>query len=109
MKIKDLVEELELEVVVEGDLDREVTGCYIGDLLSNVMARAKEGDLWITIQGHSNVIAVALLAEVSAVLIVEKFDIEDQSIQRAEEKGVPLLRTSMTAYEMADKLSQLGI
>lgn len=109
MKIKELLEKLDIEVIVRADLEQEVRGAYVGDLLSNVMARASEGNLWITIQGHQNVVAVALLAGVSAVIVVEDFDIEETAIKRAEEKGINLLRTSLTAYELISELVKLGI
>ncbi len=109
MKVRELVDKLEMEVIVGADLDKEVAGGYVGDLLSNVMARAEEGNLWITIQGHQNVVAVALLADVSAVVVVENFEIEEGAIKRAEEKGINILRTSMTSYNLISELVKLGI
>ncbi|MFP4016836.1 MAG: DRTGG domain-containing protein [Halanaerobiales bacterium] len=109
MNVKELVEKLELEVIVAADLEKEIDGAYVGDLLSNVMARAKEGNLWITIQGHQNVVAVALLASVSAVIVVEDFEIEEEAAQRAEEKGINILRTSLNAYQLVRELVNLGI
>ncbi|MFP4662280.1 MAG: DRTGG domain-containing protein [Halanaerobiales bacterium] len=109
MKVKELVDELNLEVIAAADMEKEIDGAYVGDLLSNVMARAKEGNLWITIQGHQNVVAVALLASVSALIVVEDFEIEEEAVQRAEEKGINILRTSMTAYQLISKLASLGI
>ena len=109
MKVKEIIDKLDLEVVVESSLDKEITGGYCGDLLSNVMARAQKGDLWLTVQSHQNVIAVALLTEVAAVIVVENFEIEDKAIKRAEEKGVNLLRSDLTAYELAGLLHDLEI
>lgn len=109
MKVEELIKKLGMEVIVGANLDKEIVGGYVGDLLSNVMARAKEGNLWITIQGHQNVIAVALLADVSAVVVVENFEIEEGAIKRAEEKGINLLRTSMTSYKLISKLVKMGI
>src|SRR5690554_5164802 len=98
MKLKELVDRLGLESVA-GSLEGEISGVYVGDLLSNVMAKAEENNLWITIQGHQNVVAVASLTGIAAVVIVENFAIEDKAIARAREKGVNLLRTPLTAYE----------
>lgn len=109
MKVRELVEKLDLEVIVGKSLDKEITGGYIGDLLSNVMAKARAGNLWLTIQGHQNVVAVALLTEVSAVIIVEDFDIEEEAVKKAEEKSINILRTPLFAYELAGKLFELGI
>lgn len=109
MKVKELIGKIDLEVIVGNRLDKEITGGYTGDLLSNVMAKAKEGNLWVTIQGHQNVIAVALLTGVSGVIIVEDFELEDEAVKKAEEKGVNVLRTSMDAYRLIVELGRLGI
>lgn len=108
MKVKELIDKLELEVI-SGPFDQEVSGVYVGDLLSNVMARAKAGDLWITIQGHQNVVAVASLTGVAAVIVVEDFAIEVAAVGRAQEKEINILRTPMTAYDLIRKLIKIGI
>lgn len=107
MKLKKIIDKLDLEVVVESSLDEKVTGGYCGDLLSNVMAKAQKGDLWFTVQSHQNVIAVALLTEVAAVVVAENFEIEDKAIKRAREKGVNILCSYLTSYELAGLLYQL--
>ncbi len=109
MKVKELIDKLEMEVIVGADLDKEIVGGYVGDLLSNVMARAEAGNLWITIQGHQNVIAVALLADISAVIVVENFKIEEVAVKRAEEKGINLLRTPLTSYKLISELVKMGV
>ncbi len=109
MKVKDFINELKLEVVVEADQLKEINGVYIGDLLSNVMSRANAGDIWITIQGHQNIIAVALLTDISAVIVAENLSITENAIRKAEEKGVNILRSPLTAYEIACRLCQKGI
>jgi len=107
MKLKKIIDKLDLKVVVESSLDIEVEKGYCGDLLSNVMAKAQKGDLWFTVQSHQNVIAVALLTEVAAVVIAEDFDIEDKAVKRAEEKGVNVLSSELNSYELAGLLYQL--
>ena len=109
MKIKQVAKELELESVVEGDLEAEVTGGYVGDLLSNVMSQAQAGDLWITIQGHQNVAAIALLTEVAAVVVAEGLTIDEDTIAKAEDKGINLYQSKLSSYQLAGKLYQLGI
>ncbi|RAK07775.1 DRTGG domain-containing protein [Halanaerobium saccharolyticum] len=101
MTVKELVDQFDLEVVAGPNLDREVDGAYIGDLLSNVMARAEQGNLWLTVQGHQNVVAVALLVELAAVILVEDFDYEENAVQRACQKGVNLLKTRKKSYALA--------
>jgi len=89
--------------------DIEVKGCYIGDLLSNVMAHAQAGDVWLTVQCHSNVVAVAVLLNLAAVVFVEGHLPQADTIQRAHDEGVPLFSWSGSAYQLARKLSQAGI
>lgn len=109
MTVKEIINELELEIVVNGDCEREVTGGYAGDLLSNVMAGAAKGDVWVTIQGHQNVAAVALLTEVAAVIIAEDAPIDEKTIARAREKGVNILQSSRPAFVIIGELYQLGV
>jgi hypothetical protein len=79
--------------------DREIRGVYVGDLLSWVMGRAKEGDLWLTIMTNVNVIAVATLAGAAAVLLCEDCEPDAELIALAEEKGINLLLTDGRIYE----------
>jgi predicted transcriptional regulator len=105
VKVKDIVERLGLEVVAgKAGLSREVAGGYCGDLLSDVMARAKPKDLWVTIQGHQNIVAVAVLTEVAGVIISGSVEPEPATLERAEREGVPILRTPLSAFEVCGKL-----
>ena len=107
MKLKKIAEQLNLEMVVNSDLHKEVKGGYCGDLLSNVMAQAEKGDLWFTVQSHQNVIAVALLTEVAGVVVVEGFEIDDEALEKAKEKGVNIFRSDLSSYELAGQLYEL--
>ncbi|MEC9489317.1 MAG: serine kinase [Halanaerobiales bacterium] len=109
MTVKELVDQFNLEVVAGPDLDKEIDGAYIGDLLSNVMARAEQGNLWLTVQGHQNVVAVALLVELAAVILVEDFDYEENAVQRACQKGVNLLKTRKKSYALACSFCESNI
>jgi len=109
VQLKEVANKLNLEVLNKADFKKEVKGCYIGDLLSNVMANAKEGDLWVTIQGHQNIIAVALLADAAAVVVAENSEVDEKSIKRAAEKDVNLLRSKLSAYELASEFAQMGV
>ena len=109
MKIREVVDSLELEEVVTGDLEVKVRGGYAGDLLSNVMAKAKAGDLWFTIQGHQNIVAVALLVETAGIVVAEDVEIDEETISRAQEKGINLFKSSQSTYKLCGRLYQLGI
>ena len=108
LTVKEIAGKLGLEHAA-GSMDAEVEGVYVGDLLSNVMAKAGEKNLWITVQGHPNVVAVAALSNLAGVVVVEDFPIQPEAVQRAREKNVNLLRTSMPAYELVAKLVELGV
>ncbi len=108
VRVEDILKTLELEVVAgRAGLNQEVAGGYCGDLLSDVMARAKPKDLWVTIQGHQNVVAVAVLTEVAGVIICGSVEPEPATLERADKEGVPILRSSLSAYEVCGKLYSL--
>jgi predicted transcriptional regulator len=99
-----------LRVEAGGDrLATPITGAQVCDLLSHVMAQGKHGHLWITIQTHPNIVAVAALAGLSAIVIANGFEPEDDTVMRAEDEGIPLLRSPQTAYELAGRLYELGV
>ena len=110
MTLREIKEKLALGAAAgEDKLDREVKGGYAGDLLSDVIAHSKKDDLWITLQIHPNIVAVAALRELAAILIVNDRNPDKETIQVAEKEGIPLLTTSMTAFEVSGTLSNLGI
>lgn len=81
--------------------EREITGVYVGDLLSWVMGRATSGDAWITIMSNRNIVAVAALADVSCILLAEGVKPDADVAQLAEQKGINLLCSERSAYETA--------
>jgi len=81
--------------------DREVTGVYIGDLLSWVMGRAGSDQAWITIMSNVNVVAVASLADTACVVFAEGVVPDETVIATAEQKGINLLTCDRSAYEIA--------
>lgn len=87
--------------------DKQITGVYICDLLSWVMGNAAEGSAWITIQGHINIVAVALLAGISCIIIAEGGDVDVATIEKADEEGVMILTSDLPAYEIARKFALL--
>ena len=87
----------------------ELKGCYISDLLSDVLANAQPGVLWVTIQIHRNVVSVASMKDINAVLFTCGRKPEPEIIAEAAEKGVVLLSTPLTTYETAGKLWKAGL
>ncbi len=110
MKLKQVVERLNLQLQTPtSKLDVEVNGGYISDLLSDVMANAKKGDIWITLQIHQNTVAVATLKELAGIIVINKKQPAKETIKKAEEEGVPILTSDLTAFELICELCKLGI
>ncbi len=107
MNIKEAVEKLNLKVLTEGDLDREITDCYIGDLLSWVMGRAPEDSIWLTVMGNINSIAVATLADVSCIVLVENASLDEEAKAKAQAHGVTILQSEENAYRLSSKIYEL--
>ncbi|MDO4747864.1 MAG: DRTGG domain-containing protein [Eubacteriales bacterium] len=107
MNVKEAIEKLNLKVLVEDDFQREITDCYIGDLLSWVMGRAPENSIWLTVMGNINSIAVATLADVSTIVLVENASLDDDAKAKAEAHGVNILSTEENAYHLATKIYEL--
>lgn len=107
MNTKELVNKLNLKILVEGDTDRDITDCYIGDLLSWVMGRAPMDSVWLTVMGNINSIAVATLADVSCILLVENSSLDEQAKQKAQAVGVTILQSEENAYSLAVKIHDL--
>lgn len=109
MTVSELANLASLSTIAMPDPDREVKGAYIGDLLSWVMGRADEGNAWITIMSNSNVAAVATLADVSCVILAEGVMPDDGVADIAKAKGINLLSSGDSAYEIAKRLSAVGL
>ena len=110
MQVKDLMSQLNLTMVAgEKGLERQVKDGYCGDLLSEIMANAPEGCVWLTIQGHQNIIAVAVLREMAAIIITGGQSPDDETLQKANQENIPLLLWPKSAYELAGRLYALGI
>ncbi|MBC7345221.1 MAG: serine kinase [Clostridia bacterium] len=108
MTVRELAAVLSLEVkTASAGLDRTVTGGYCCDLLSYVMAKAPRGGVWITVQTHENIVAVAVLVELAAIIITEGKHPDPTTLARAEQEKIPLLLTSMSSFEVAGKLYRL--
>jgi len=108
MKVTDIVQKLDLKVFSGHDgLGREVKGGYSSDLLSDVMGHSDAGDVWITIQTHRNVMAIASLKEIAAIIIASGEKPGDDTIAQSNEEGIPILGSDLPAFETAGKLYTL--
>lgn len=110
MTVKEMCEKLGFRSLTgECGMDREVSGAYIGDLLSWVMAHAQKGDVWITIQTHTNIIAVASLLELSSIIIAEDAEVEEETIKKAVDENIPVLVSTQSAFMISKGLINAGL
>jgi serine kinase of HPr protein (carbohydrate metabolism regulator) len=108
MKIKEIIEKLQLKALAgQENLDVDVTGGYTSDLLSDVIANSKEGNLWITLQIHQNIIAVARLKDLAGIIIVNNREPDEDTRKKANEENVPVFCCQETAFEISGKLHEL--
>lgn len=107
MDIKALKEALDLKLLCGDNLEREITGCYCGDLLSWVMSRAQENDVWLTVMGNINSVGVAVLADVACIVLTENAALDADALKRAEQNSVVILQTDKNTYQMAAAISKL--
>lgn len=104
-----VAERLQLTSVSPISVDRVVSGAIVSDLLSYVMASGQTGQVWITVQGHANIVAVAALAGLAAVIVAGGYAPESEAEARAEEEGLALFTSPLSPYTLAGRLYELGI
>ena len=110
MKLTELIQKLNLSVrSAKAHLDREVTGGYASDLLSDVLAHGTEGDLWITLQIHQNIVGVASMKDLAGIILVNNREPEPETLEKAEAERLPIMVTEMPTFELVGKLYSLGI
>ena len=110
MKLHEIVDSLSLEVKTPSlDLSEEVTGGYVSDLLSDVIGNSNKGNVWITLQTHQNIIAVAALRDLSGIILVNERNPDADTLKKANEEGIPLMVSSLPAFELVGRLYSLGI
>ena len=110
MKLQEIVDKFNLAVkTASGKLDAEIVSGYASDLLSDVIANGKEGDLWVTLQVHPNIVAVASMKGIAGIIIINSREPEEDTIKKAEEEQMPILVSDLPAFELIGKLYTMGI
>ena len=110
MKLDEIVKALDLSVKTgSGNLDAEVAWGFATDMLSDVMGHAKEGSLWITIQKHQNIVAVAVMKSLAAIVLTGGREPDEDTLEKAEREGVAILGTKLESFSLAGKLYEMGI
>jgi hypothetical protein len=105
MILGELVGALGLEVLTgEVNLGERVEDGYVSDLLSDVIAHGPENSVWVTVQRHVNILGVAKLRNMVAIITPRNLKVENEVIERAKAEGVALLRTGLTAFEVTGRL-----
>lgn len=108
MKLESIITALNLKVLTDQEeLEQEITCAYVSDLLSDVMANAKAGDLWVTLQVHPNIVAVSTLKDLSGIVLVNNRHPEVETVKKANEERVPIFSTDKPAFELAGELYAL--
>ncbi len=110
MNLQEIMTNLSLEVKTPGlNLDREVTGGYVSDLLSDVMGNASQGNIWITLQIHLNIVAVASLKGLAGIILVNNRRPDEDTITRAVAENIPLMTSDLPTFELVGRLYALGL
>lgn len=108
LQVCEIVKALDLKVYSGASgLNREVKGGYSSDLMSDVLANAVKGDIWVTVHNHKNTVAIASLKEISAIVIVKDIMPSDDTLQQSDTEGLPILGTSMRTFDLVGKLYNL--
>ncbi len=111
MTVKQLADKLSLKIYTNEEMadEKRICGCFVGDLLSLAMSRVEADNVWITIQTNVNTVAVASLTDCGCVVIAEGFCPDENTVSTAEEQGIIILGSELSAFEIAKSLVELGI
>ncbi len=110
MKLTELIQKLNLDVrSAKANLEREVTGGYASDLLSDVLANSKEGNIWITLQIHHNIVAVASMNNLAGIILVNGREPEQETVEKAETEKLVLMVTELPTFEVVGRLYSFGV
>lgn len=105
MTVKELVQNLNFHVYCgNANMEKEISGGYTSDLLSDVMGHAEAGNVWITLQTHKNVAAIASLKDLAAIILVKDFKPDDDMLAKAQEDDIPVLGTDKQTFEISGKV-----
>jgi len=108
MKTVAIVKALNLKIYSgKNALNAEVKSGYVSDLLSDVMGNAMEGQIWITLQTHKNILAVASLKDLSAIILIKGLKPDQDVLLKSEEEGIPVLGTDLDTYTICGRLYEL--
>lgn len=108
MTIAELCEFCHLTVLTSttGSESQEITGCYIGDFLSWAMGKIAAGDVWVTVMGNVNALAVAALTDASCVVLAEGARLDPDALEKAKQQEITVLASDLSSYQLAVKIGE---
>lgn len=110
MLVREFVERMGLEVHASNEaLNKEISGVFVGDLLSWVIGNSSPNQVWITVQSHLNIVAVSALKELSCLVIAQDVQVDKDVIEKAIEENIAICTSGLSAYDLCKKCSQLGL
>ncbi|MEW6410972.1 MAG: DRTGG domain-containing protein [Candidatus Zixiibacteriota bacterium] len=108
MTTKEVIEKIGLKSLSKFE-HRDVDGVFVSDMLSDVMAGAKSGNLWVTVQTHKSIVPAANLVDVSAIVITSGKKVPQETIDLANQHNIAILSTDLSSFELIGKLYGLGL
>lgn len=110
MQVREFVEKTGFQVYAsEEALEKEISGVFVGDLLSWVMGNCEPDQVWVTVQSHLNIVAVSALKEISCLVIAHNAEVEQETIDKAIEENIAICTSDLSAYEICKKCAELGL
>lgn len=109
MKLQELINSCNLEIIHANDLSVEIENGYIGDLLSDVMGHAPSASVWITVQSHMNIIAVASITGIRAIILCNGLEFEETTIEKAKQNNITLLSSNLASFKTSVCLFDAGL
>ncbi|HUK99378.1 MAG TPA: DRTGG domain-containing protein [Nitrospirota bacterium] len=108
MDLEYIAKALDLKIRSGKDkLKTEIRGGYTGDLLSDVMANSREGDIWITRQVHQNIVAVASLKDLAGIILVHGCEPAKDTLAKAIQENIPIMVSNLSAFDVTSRISDL--
>jgi predicted transcriptional regulator len=108
MKLEEVIDKVDLKALTNVET-RDVEGVFISDMLSDVMTSAETGNLWLTVQTHTNIVSAANLVDLAAVVITSGKVVPQATIDLANRYHVVILATPLKSFELASKLIKIGL
>jgi len=108
MTTQDVIEKIGLRPLSKFE-HRDVSGVFVSDMISDVMAGAKSENLWLTVQTHKSIVPAANLVDVSAIIITGGKEVPQETIDLASKYDIAVLSTELATFDVVGKLYQAGI